>query len=232
MSDPIAAAIGRHLRPGQLAFDVGANRGDYTRLMAATGARVVAFEPNPDVQDALATGLPPSVEIVRVAVSDTEGAAAFFLDRRPGLDGMASSLLQLDGMDGAPQVTVPTVTIDGFCAKRRLRPDFIKIDAEGAEPMILAGARDTVGRYRPVLVFEMWETHWPRYREVVNWLAADYDMTRLSDGAPVPATYIDSACSGVADILAVPRTANLSLYRLWRHRIRDRLNRWRSSLYR
>ena len=99
MSDPIAAAIGRHLGPGQMAFDIGANRGHYTRMMAATGARVVAFEPNPDVQDALATGLPPSAEIVRAAVSDTEGAAAFFLDRRPGLDGMASSLLQLDGMD-------------------------------------------------------------------------------------------------------------------------------------
>lgn len=175
--------------------------------MTATGARVVAFEPNPDVQDALAAGLPPSAEIVRAAVSDTEGAAAFFLDRRPGLDGMASSLLQLDGMDGAPQVTVPTVTIDVFCAERRLHPEFIKIDAEGAEPMILAGARNTIARYRPVLVFEMWETHWQRYREVVNWLAADYHMIRLSDRAPVPAAYINSACFGVADILAVPRTA-------------------------
>ena len=144
-----------------------------------------------------------------------------------------SSLLELNDMAGAPQITVPTVTIDGYCSARRLCPDFIKIDAEGAEPMILAGARATVGRYRPVLVFEIWTAHWPRYREVVNWLAADYDMTRLSDGALVPAAYLGPTGYQVADILAVPRTvsgtdprrpAKLWRYRVWRFRLRNWLD--------
>jgi FkbM family methyltransferase len=204
--DPIGEAIQRFLHAGQLGFDIGANTGLYTGLMAATGARVLAFEPNPDVQAVLAAQLPAGAELVRVAVSDQQGSAAFYLDGRPGLDGMASSILELDGMEGAPRIVVQTVTIDGFCARRRVQPDFIKIDAEGAEPMILAGGRTTIARGHRVIVFELREENWPRYREAVDWLAAaDYVMTRLADGAPVPAVYLDSSCSGVADILAVPR---------------------------
>jgi hypothetical protein len=52
-------------------------------------------------------------------------------------------------------VTVPAVTLDAL-RDELARVDFIKIDAQGAEGRILAGARALLARDRPVVLFELW----------------------------------------------------------------------------
>jgi len=58
---------------------------------------------------------------------------------------------------------VDVVTLDGFCAREGLRPDFVKIDVEGAELAVLRGARRTIqaARDRLSLFVEMHPTVWP-----------------------------------------------------------------------
>ena len=56
-----------------------------------------------------------------------------------------------DGVERGRTMSVPTVTIDSFCAREGLRPSFIKIDVEGAELAVLRGARETIRRGGDVL---------------------------------------------------------------------------------
>ena len=51
-------------------------------------------------------------------------------------------------------VEVRLTTLDQFVAETGLRPDLIKIDTEGTEVKVLAGARETLTSCRPIVIFE------------------------------------------------------------------------------
>lgn len=61
--------------------------------------------------------------------------------------------------DGTPPLTgnlrqdVPVVSLDATDLRRPVR--FIKMDVEGAEPLVLRGARRLLGKDRPVMVSEL-----------------------------------------------------------------------------
>lgn len=181
--DPVADFLANHLHAGQTAFDIGANRGDYSRLMAALvgpSGRVEAFEPNPEA----AAPLPAGVNVHLVAVSDVDTPARdFFVDTRP--EGLASSFAQLDGLE-TRTIRVPTVTLDGFCASTRVVPDLVKIDTEGHELEVIRGGAQMVARRRPVIVFEFWQTWWDRgVSRIFDVLRPGYRLTLLQTGEDV-----------------------------------------------
>lgn len=53
------------------------------------------------------------------------------------------------------KITVKTVTIDTYCKTNRVKPDFIKIDAESAEYQILRGMQEVLKKYKPILSLEV-----------------------------------------------------------------------------
>lgn len=93
-------------------------------------------------------------------------------------------------------VTVPVQSLDGLCAELDLRPDLIKIDVEGYELAVLAGAREILGRDRPALFLEL-HPQWLRElgssaAEVVRLVEAlGYRFHRL-DGSPLAARQVAS----------------------------------------
>jgi FkbM family methyltransferase len=121
--------VASQVRPGMTAFDVGANVGYYTLLMASrvgpTG-RVLAFEPDPANIAALKKHLVlneiNNVEIIEAAVSDQTGTSFFSC---AGSQGVLSSA----------GISVKTVVLDEYPA-----PDFIKMDIEGTEVSALRGS--------------------------------------------------------------------------------------------
>ena len=137
------------VRPGATVFDVGANVGAYTLLFAAWAGdrgRVFAFEPAPEALAGLRThvalnGLQSRVDIVETAIASSTGRAPFAVHPSGGASSLAVS-----AVEQAAVVTVPTDTIDNFCAARGVQPDVIKIDVEGAELEALIGARRTLAR--------------------------------------------------------------------------------------
>jgi FkbM family methyltransferase len=157
-----ADLISRVLAPGEIFWDVGANLGYFTLLAAAclrnTG-QVVAFEPGRSAFDCLRANvsLNPFSNIVLcpAAVADREGEALLY--RTPGsADGRAN--LFRPGAGQTESETVRTVTLDGWRRRQGLaRPDFIKLDVEGAEPAALRGARETLATGEPLLLVEMKE---------------------------------------------------------------------------
>ncbi len=210
----IAAFLGKNLRAGGCAFDVGANQGLHTGGMAdavgATGA-VHAFEANPEVATVLRARLQnsPNVWVHETAVTDTCGPTTFHMDMRPGVGGAASSLLlfpDLHAKGEVKTVTVQATTLDDFCARQAAIPDLIKIDVEGFELNVIRGAARTIATHRPILVFEFWETWWENsIRHVFDYLLPAYTLIRLEDGVNVDDFYYHNRRDGIVDIGCLPR---------------------------
>lgn len=149
---------------GDVLWDVGANVGAYSMYAALGGAMVVAFEPNPFTFHALArnltaNGFGADIKAVCAALSDDTGLGDLFL---PGPE--AGTVLNVFGGDSNSRgrsiasdirFAVPGVTIDRFL--ETFSPPFpthIKIDVDGIEDRIIAGAPRTLAdpRLRSVLI--------------------------------------------------------------------------------
>jgi FkbM family methyltransferase len=131
------------LRRGDVVVDVGAHVGFFTLLAAklvGPEGEVRAFEPVPANFDALELNLAMNgytwVSPLRAAVSDAPGDLSLGLDE-PRLVGASTADFSVGGE--LSSVTAPAVTLDDVLgADRRVR--LLKIDAEGHEPHVLAGA--------------------------------------------------------------------------------------------
>ncbi len=160
------AAFRAAIRPGAVALDIGANAGAYALLFGqwvGAAGRVYAFEPSPAILATLRrhiaiNRLDTVVTPVGAAVCDRVGRATFVLAGTSG-----ENHLGMAGGVGAATVDVETTTVDAFCRREGVTPDFIKIDVEGAELDVLRGARETIsaGGTRLALFVEMHPAMWP-----------------------------------------------------------------------
>lgn len=130
-------------------FDLGANVGFYTLLASALtgpGGRVIAFEPLPRNLSYLRRHLTlngvTNVTVVDAAVSDRCGTASFE-------EGPTNSMGHV-GAQGPLQVQA--VSLDEMVLTGKIPPPaVVKIDVEGAEGLVLKGARDVLSTYHPVI---------------------------------------------------------------------------------
>ena len=139
---------GQFIRPGDLAFDIGAHVGDRVASFRRLGARVVAVEPQPALLWVLRLlyGRRRNVVIEAVLVGSSIGRA----DLRINVDNptiSTASTAFVDAADGAPGwegqrwtrvIRMPVTTLDNLIARHGM-PAFIKIDVEGFEADVLAG---------------------------------------------------------------------------------------------
>jgi FkbM family methyltransferase len=125
------------LRRDDLFFDVGANIGTYCVLASAVcHARTLAIEPNPATQAALERNvelneLTDRVRIARLAAGARAGSAPI----TTGLDSL-NHVAEAD--ETSPTITVPVETLDNLAGADV--PILMKIDVEGFEAEVLAGA--------------------------------------------------------------------------------------------
>jgi FkbM family methyltransferase len=210
-TDPLLEFAERNLRKDADALDIGANQGLYTIPFAAHARNVVAFEPNPELAQLLRTKgeALENVTIVEAAVSDWRGTTTFYVDTRPGVGAAASSLNLLSDLAASNSVRpilVSVTTVDAYVRSAGLSPSFVKIDVEGHEPAVVRGMAHTISTFRPVLVFEFWESWWNRgYRELFDYLSPMYRMTRLATGDDAYAFYTATGGNDVVDITCIPR---------------------------
>jgi FkbM family methyltransferase len=151
--DPLVAA---GPRPGDVALDVGGCWGDTALWLAeAVGptGRVHTFEPSGANRRLLGANLARNPRLAgRVAVHDAP------LGPAPGQrvlmpDVLAAGARAVDapvGTEGLLELT--SDSIDAMVARGELdRVDFIKVDVEGADVGVLAGAVETIRAHRPRL---------------------------------------------------------------------------------
>ena len=143
---------GVRIRPGDIVIDGGAHVGTFTRYALDHGAaRVVAIEPEPTNIACLEANLAADiaagrVSLVKAGIWDVKTT----LTLSDSHDNSAGHSFVRNVPDSEALPGMPLVTLDEIVAQLQLdRVDFIKMDIEGAERRALAGARQTLARFKP-----------------------------------------------------------------------------------
>jgi FkbM family methyltransferase len=141
------------VKPTDVCWDIGANAGTYTLHLSRLAAQVFAFEPVPHsleiLRDVTRHAQLTNVVARSLALSDKVGRARMGVP----VEGFYGGFY-LASFDTGGALDVATSTIDALIAEGVPEPDFIKCDVEGAEDLVLDGARELLARRRPIWLLE------------------------------------------------------------------------------
>lgn len=148
------------LKHGDGAIDVGAHTGKHSVPMShaigATG-KLWSFEPIPNRVPRLTANLTEAglsnFTVYPYCVGDKAQAVNFTY--LPGKPGQSAIHIRYESEgDKAETFEIPMVRLDDVLATETTKIRFMKTDAEGSELITFLGARDTIGKHRPVVHFE------------------------------------------------------------------------------
>jgi FkbM family methyltransferase len=133
-------------------FDVGANIGDYARLLVRSipQARVFSFEPNPDTFKVLSSNLADtSVRCVNQGMSSVAEKRSLFLypdqPTSPHATVNRDLLAEFHKCAVPKEISCSFTTVDEFCKQQNIpNIDLLKIDAEGHELEVVKGAHNMI----------------------------------------------------------------------------------------
>lgn len=177
-------------RGPRVCLDIGANVGEYTRLLLGrTSAEVYAFEPLPAAFEQLQQAGRPyagRLHAYNLAMGDASGEAEIsFGDPTTEHASLATEVARIDyvGAGNTRTMTVRVDALDRWAEEVGLeRCDFLKIDVEGLEYEVLRGGQATIARLRPWYVQIEWNTHQlMRGHTLLHFadLLSDYDAYQL-----------------------------------------------------
>ena len=194
-AEGLLAGVGSMLRPGDVAVDCGANRGDVTEVLASSGATVHAFEPDPynlaHLQDRFATA--SNVTLHSAAVGVEAGTVRLMRaanwDDNPDFASVKSTVVagghniaEGEGIDVA-MIDFPAFLRGLLDAQDRIA--FVKMDIEGAELDLLEAMLDA--RLFDHIQLTVAETHEhkfkdlrPRFADLRAAIAAAYPPARVN----------------------------------------------------
>ncbi len=132
-----------------ICVDGGAHVGTWSKTLSGLFDRVIAIEPSPDTFEALAANMQAfgctNVELHQAALGASAGAVSMTWDARVAALSNTGGRYVQDG--GA----IPRITLDALALPSL---GFLKLDVEGSEVDALQGARSTIRRALPIVLFE------------------------------------------------------------------------------
>jgi FkbM family methyltransferase len=184
----VQEAMVRHLGPGDVFYDIGANLGFFSllgaHLVGLNQGRVYAFEAAPDNAAAIRANAAlngiPNVSVIDKAVSSNAGTGRLQI-----VDDQSWSKLEEYGEHPYTERTIDVelVAIDDLLRSGELAPPtVVKIDVEGAEIAVLDGMRETLERYQPAVICELHDTH-RGFLEVMS--SVGYRLINLEGPEPI-----------------------------------------------
>jgi FkbM family methyltransferase len=143
------SVIRRYVTPGMTVFDIGANAGFYTlafsRLVGKEG-RVCAFEPLAENANNILRHMNlnelQNVTLLQTAISDRNGVVGFNVAKNNAM----GFIDQAQGLYKVPTVSLDDLIADGVVPA----PDVIKMDVEGAESLVLRGAKEVLTKKKAI----------------------------------------------------------------------------------
>jgi FkbM family methyltransferase len=184
-------AIAELVKPGMVAYDVGANIGYITLLLAqAVGAsgQVISFEALPDNVERLLGNLALNklearVQVEAVAVVDHSRRVEFLVGPSGGM-GKAQGSAGRQSIKYARTLEVPGLSLDEFVFQLgHPEPQIIKIDIEGGEVLALPGMLRLLKEAKPLILMELHGADAAKF----CWQAlvqAGYQIGRMAPGFP------------------------------------------------
>ena len=207
------------LRPGDVALDIGANLGYFATVMAQSveaSGKVLAFEPVPKTWEQLRlaaafngfTWMTP----LAMALGSSEGYVELAVD---ATNTGNASIHRSATAEGHQLVRAPMRRLDDVLSDAETPPPaLIKIDVEGHEFEVLQGARETLARGRPAILFE----YAPELANRAGWqlrdmgrligLAGQYDFCLVNEDGLEPIDvdrWMPDPDRYAVDVLARPR---------------------------
>ena len=147
------------VRPGETCFDIGANRGNRTKVFKMLGARVIAVEPQCGCAALLRSAFSEdsSVTVVESACGDARGRAQLRIATYDTISSLSAdwiSAVKAAGRFGDAEwnevADVAVTTLDSLICTYG-DPVFIKIDVEGSEVDVLRGLTRPIRQVRKLV---------------------------------------------------------------------------------
>jgi FkbM family methyltransferase len=187
----LQTALRDFLRPGMTAYDVGANIGYITLLMArrvSPGGRVFAFEALPDnverIRKNLALNEHLGATVIPAAVVDKSGPVTFHVHESVGMGKAAGSAGRRKERYKA-EISVSGLSLDEFVYQQgNPIPEAVKMDIEGGELLALPGMIRLLREAHPILFLEL---HGPE-SEKAAWeilTSCGYRLHAMQNGYPL-----------------------------------------------
>jgi FkbM family methyltransferase len=158
----VEQAVRALVREGDRVVEVGANVGYFTIIMArlvGPAGRITSFEANPHLAELvrrslLLNGYAGWTDVRAEAAADICGEIEFFTS--PEMNGGGHiGLLHEGEVTGRTPIRAPAVTLDSALADGPVH--LLRMDAEGAEPLVLAGARELIARSPDLRLCMEWD---------------------------------------------------------------------------
>jgi FkbM family methyltransferase len=191
--------VTRFIKPGDVVVDAGASIGDHTiayqRAVGPSGY-VIAYEPREDAYKCLIRNCRgDNITCYQMGLGDRCTNMGMSQEG----DDLGTSYLTEDEAGSIPVVALDKHR-ESWPDKDRERLDFMKIDIEGMEVLMLRGAREAIEKNHPVILIECYPELLARYKATAN------DIRVFLEGLGYNSFEVDqedmSWVVGLCDILA------------------------------
>jgi FkbM family methyltransferase len=187
----LQTAIQDLVKPGMVVYDVGANIGYITLMMAKAIGRtgqVYAFEALPANVKRLIDNMAldnhqEQITVLNCAVIDSPRQVRFWI-------GPSDDMGKVEGSAGRDEISYPAsilvegISLDWFVYELgNPNPQLIKIDIEGGEVLAMRGMKRLLNEAHPIILVEL---HGPQARQV-SWevlTQCGYEIRRMEKGCP------------------------------------------------
>lgn len=192
-------AVSCFVKPGDVCFDVGANIGVYSVVLAqisGDASNVHSFEPVGHIRSKLIANARlnsfDGLNVNPFALGSKAGTLKMHQVKEGRFRGGTSTFVDTEnisamGRDEFVTREVEIKTLDQYVVEAGLeRLDFVKIDVEGFELEVLEGASDSLSRFKPTMIVEYDETRHGKQAESMRGLLQGmgyrtYEFTSFRD---------------------------------------------------
>ena len=213
--EELKAELLQYLSKGGVFFDVGGNIGVISFFVKKfyPESPIVIFEPGRIASKCLKKSIEvnnvTNMTLVTKGVSDKTGVAEFFID--PKSTGGSSLVRRHIDKTKKNIERIDLISLDDYVRETNIIPSLVKVDVEGAENLVILGAKNLIKNYRPNFIVEcenikilenidLWTETFNGYKFRK---AGTVDFSNINQIQKVVKKYLDEGVT-IMDILLVP----------------------------